>query len=411
MCQKLFVPLLILLCVLNASSDADCEPVPGRFIVWLREGTDPAAVAAAHGTHCDKIYRAAVNGFAGDIPPERMRMLEQDPRVCCIEPDLVLSMAYPVARTTAVRKKRVSDLLPTGVGRVDAELARSNVSGIGIAIIDTGIDLRHPDLNVAGNVSFVPGTRTGNDDDGHGTHLAGIAAAKVNRLGVRGVAPNARLFAVKVLNANGIGRLSWILDGLEWVTRNAAAKGIRVANMSFGGSFVSPALDEAIHNLVTAGVTCVVAAGNESADAAAASPANHPDVITVSAIADSDGRPGGTGKSTRFGSDDTFASFSNFGQAVEIAAPGVNIRSTYKGRRYGVMSGTSMAAPHVAGAVAQLLASNPSLSPADVKTLLPAMGTPQSPVAATVDSSGRLRGGFSGDPDGYAEPLLDVSGF
>ena len=384
--------------------------IPGRYIVALRGDATPAAVAARHGATADVEFDT-FRGFAGAVPAGRLRALQNDPRVRWIEPDRVVSLVVPMGKVAPTPPLPGPEITPTGVNRTDAELHSStNVSAIGIAVIDTGVDLKHPDLNVAGSVSFVPGARSATDDNGHGSHVAGIAAAKRNSGGVRGVAPNARIFAVKVLDSTGNGNLSWIISGVDWVTKNAATKGIKIANMSLGGAFSSPSFDAAIQKSVDAGVTYVVAAGNSASNAATFSPANHPAVITVSAIADSDGAPGGYGAATGYGADDTLATFSNFGAVIEIAAPGVNIYSTYKAGGYATMSGTSMAAPHVAGAAAQLLATNPALKPADIKSLLPALATPQSPVAPTADSTGRLRGGFSGDTDGYAEPLLDAAG-
>jgi subtilisin family serine protease len=158
-------------------------------------------------------------------------------------------------------------------------------------------------------------------------------------------------------------------------------------------------LNTAIHNSIAAGVTYVVAAGNDAMDAASFSPANHPEVITVSAIADSDGACGGLGASTSYGADDTFATFSNYGSLIEIASPGVRIYSTYKGGAYATLSGTSMSSPHVAGAAAQYLATDPGATPAQVAAVLISVGTPQSDAC-----------GFSGDPDTFAEPLVDAAG-
>jgi subtilisin len=291
---------------------------------------------------------------------------------------------------------------------VDAEVnSQRDCSTIGIAIIDTGLAYGHPDLNIAGGVSYVTGVSSANDDNGHGTHVGGIAAAVNNGSGIRGVAPNARLFAVKVLDASGSGSLSAILSGIDWVTRNASAKGIKVANMSLGFEGSSSSLNTAIHNSIAAGVVYIVAAGNSARDATTFSPANHAEVICVSAIADSDGKCGGLGSWTGYGYDDTFASFSNYGAVVDIAAPGVNIYSTYVNGQYATMSGTSMAAPHVAGAAALYLSKYPTTTPATVRSILIQRATPQL-MAPTVDGT-RTRGGFTGDFDGSSEPLLDAA--
>jgi subtilisin family serine protease len=151
-------------------------------------------------------------------------------------------------------------------------------------------------------------------------------------------------------------------------------------------------------------VTYTVAAGNNAEDAGSFSPANHPDVITVSAIADSDGKCGGLGSSTSYGADDTFATFSNYGSAIELAAPGVKIYSTYKGDSYATMSGTSMAAPHVAGAAALYKALNPTASPSEVLGALSASASTSSTVCDTALNEGHAY--FTGDKDSSAEPLL-----
>lgn len=399
-----------------AWGQSPAEEAPGRYLVQLQKGVSPMEVAAAHGLAPDVVFSAALNGFAGTVPPGRLRALEGDPRVARVEPDRVVELGPPVGKVQVrdAASATAVETLPTGIDRIDADLnPRADASAVGIAIIDTGIALTHPELNVAGNVSFVRGTKKGNDDNGHGTHVAGTAAARANNsLGVRGVAPNARLFAVKVLDRNGSGLLSWIVKGVDWVTQNAASKGIQVANMSLGFTGSSATLDAAISNSVAAGVTYVVAAGNSGVDAAGFSPANHPAVITVSALADSDGKCGGHGAATPYGADDTLASFSNFGPTVELAAPGVNILSTWLSGGYATISGTSMASPHVAGAAAQYLASHPGTAPADVRAALLAAGVPQGTACTPATDGGPDPalddggfGGFTGDKDTSPEPV------
>jgi subtilisin len=271
-----------------------------------------------------------------------------------------------------------------------------------IAILDTGIQLSHPDLNVYRQKTFVSGTSSANDDNGHGTHVAGIAAAKDNSRGVVGVAPGARLWAVKVLGSSGSGSISTIIKGIDYVTQNAEE--VDVANLSFGCECTSTALNTAISNSVEAGITYVVAAGNNAKNAATFSPANHPSVIAVSAIVDTDGKCGGLGASTRYGGDDTFASFSNYGSVIDLAAPGVSIYSTYTGSTYATASGTSTAAPHVAGAAALYDATHSGASPSTIASSLKSTGSKPSTVC-----DGRGHGYFYGDPDSYSEPLLYVN--
>jgi subtilisin family serine protease len=278
-----------------------------------------------------------------------------------------------------------------------------------VAVIDTGIDLTHPDLkdNIVANKTCVTGTASGNDDNGHGSHVAGTIAAANNTIGVLRVAPKAKLFAVKVLNAQGSGTWSSVICGVDWVTANAASYNIKVANMSLGGGGSSDnncgnsnfdALHKAICKSRDAGVTYMVAAGNSGANASNSVPAAYDDaVITVSALADSDGQPGGTGAATSYGADDTFATFSNYGSVVDLGGPGVSIYSTYKNKGYATLSGTSMSSPHVAGSAALYLKTNPSASWTSVRDGLKAAGEP-------------LGAGHT-DPSGlHPEPVVKASG-
>ncbi len=368
--------------------------IPEQYIVVLKDDIGRSVpdvaneMAKVHGFQIGHVYQHALKGFSAVIPDARLERVKNDPRVERIDADREV---HALGKPSGGQPTQV---LPTGVNRIDAELNTTpKPVDVDIAIIDTGIDLTHPDLNVVANVTFVS-TRNGNDDNGHGSHVAGIAAAKDNGMGVVGVAPGARLWAVKVLDRSGRGSWSSVIAGVDYVT--AHADQIEVANMSLGGSGSDTAssLRTAIENSVAAGVTYVVAAGNESTDAAQSVPAAYDSVITVSAIADSDGQPGGHGAATSYGADDTFASFSNFGQDVDIAAPGVDILSCYKGGGYATLSGTSMSTPHVTGAAALFIANHPGARPSDV--------------AAALTSSGTT-GSFTGDPDVFPEPLVNAS--
>jgi len=336
-----------------------------EYIVVLKPGARGEEVARQHGLAARHHYRHALNGFAGHIPEGRLRALQNDPRVELIEQD--------------VEVYAFSQIVPTGIRRIGADVSpAAKIDGIDervnadIAILDTGIDLTHPDLSVYRNVTFVSGTTTGNDDQGHGTHVAGIAAALDNGIGVVGVAPGARLWAVKVLDSTGSGVMSGLIQGVDYVTEHASE--IEVANMSLGGYGIADSLRMAIQNSVAKGVVFVVAAGNSRFELFGEDyvlggydcfPAAYPEVMAVSALVDTDGQAGGTGASTTSGADDTLAIFSNFsvrlapgnpvsspGLMIDIAAPGVNIYSTYRGGSYATMNGTSMASPHVAGAAA-----------------------------------------------------------
>jgi subtilisin family serine protease len=395
-------------------SSAPAQVIPGRYIVMLQAGNNPNGMAAMHGVRAEHVYDTAVQGFAGELSAVQVQALQRDRRVLVVEPDRQVNLLGHVVKPGAITAALVTstgDAVPTGVDRIDAELNPiTNASAVGIAIIDTGICLTHPDLYVDSGISYVTGVSSANDDNGHGSHVAGIAAAKINGLGVRGVAPNAKLFPVKVLNSTGSGTLSAVISGVNWVTKNARFKGIKVANMSLGFAATSTTLNSAITKSVSAGVTYVVAAGNNALDAATFSPANHPSVIAVSAVADEDGDCGADGLATYYGADDSFATFSNYGLVVDIAAPGVAIYSTYVNGGYATMSGTSMAAPHVTGCAALYLTRHLTATPAAVRTALLTLSTPQSPVEPWLDSTSRWRGGFSGDRDASPEPLADAAG-
>ena len=374
--------------------------IPGAWIVTLHADTAPGTVSAEHtrkhGAQVDQVYRYALKGYAARMSDRAAAQVTKDPRVMSVVPDHAVTA---FAQTT-----------PTGINRVDGMLS-SAISGNGsgavnvdVAVIDTGIDIDHPDLNVVGGRNCSTG-KSYDDGNGHGTHVAGTIGAKDDRNGVVGVAPGARLWAVRVLNNTGSGSWSSIICGVDWVTANART--IEVANMSLGGSGQEPsasgcstghALHDAICRSVSSGVTYAVAAGNSSADAKNFVPAAFDEVITVSALADFNGLAGGGGAATcRSDVDDTFASFSNYGTDVDLIAPGVCINSTWKGGGYDTISGTSMASPHVAGGAALYKASNPGASPAQVRTALQA--------------AGNLSWNDVDDPDTTKETLLNVDAF
>jgi len=375
------------------------ETIPHQYIVVLKNGVTESAQSIAQqaisrGGIVPFVYNNAIKGFAIKIANKLvLNSILSNPSVDFVEPD--------------IKVQAFSQVASTGYSRVGGPLSSINgshprVVNAGIAIIDTGIDFTHPELNVYKQVSFVPGTSTANDDNGHGTAVAGIVAAEDNSVGVVGIAPGARLWAIKVLDRSGTGSMSSIIEGIDYVTQNAGQ--IDAANLSFGCKCTSSALDTAINNSVAAGVTFVVAAGNAGEDASLWSPASNPNVISVAAMADSDGKCGGLGPPTKYGPDDSLASFSNFGSKVTIAAPGVDIHTTYIGSAYATLSGTSVAAPFVTGAAALYHSLHPTASPAQVRSALVSLGS-----TATTACNGDGHGYFN-NPHGN-EPLLYIGSF
>ena len=375
-----------------APASASAAEIPGSYIVTLRSG-DPAAASddarREHGADMAHVYRNALRGYSAHMSKRAAAAIAKQDGVASVVPDQTVSVS--------------AQSLPTGIDRIDGELSSAHSgdgtgsTNVDVAVIDTGVDLDHSDLVVAGGRNCSNG-RSYDDGNGHGTHVAGTIAAKDDANGVVGVAPGARVWAVRVLNNQGSGSWSSIICGVDWVTANAGT--IEVANMSLGGTGRDTGCNDggmhrAICNSVARGVTYAVAAGNESDNAANHVPAAYDEVITVSALADFDGRPGGLGAATcRADVDDTFADFSNFGSDVDLIAPGVCILSTWRGGGYNTISGTSMATPHVTGAAALYKANNPGASPAQVKSALQDAGT-----ADWNDID---------DPDPTKEPLLRV---
>ncbi len=367
------------------------ERIPGQYIVVFKDSvTDPEMLEAdmmtrTRGTRIHS-YRHALSGFSATLNNEALRELENDPRVAFISEDRTVSIdrARGGGEVTAA-----AQTLPTGINRINAEALANKGAGVHVAVLDTGIQTDHPDLknNIAGGKNCAPGIGY-SDQNGHGTHVAGTIAATQNTQGVVGVAPAAKLWAVRVLDRYGSGSWSSIICGLDFVASKGPLRGgpIKVANLSLSGGGTNDnncgntnndALHKAICRARDAGVTIVVAAGNSGSNAANSVPAAYDDaVITVSALTDSDGVQGGLGSSTSYGLDDTFASFSNYGSAVDMGAPGVNIYSTWISKGYRSISGTSMASPHVAGAAALYLAANPAASWLTVRNALVGMGEP-----------------------------------
>lgn len=326
-------------CVVQRST-ANGRLIDGQYIVAYRSapditGTSSARVAAISDAVLRrnnirqgavlKTFAGRTSGFVGRLSNDEVSRLAVDTSVSLIEQDRIVAFG---ACFQVVEPR----LITWNIHRV----GYGDGTGKTAWIIDSGIDFTHPDLNAdqARSRSFVSGVTSANDENGHGTHVAGIIGAKNNTIGVLGVASGASLVALKVFDKDGEGTLSSIVQAFSYV--NEHGKAGDVVNLSLGEEKVSAILDQQVKNTAARGIYVAIAAGNDNKPAVEFSPGrvNAPNVYTVSAI----------------DSLDNFASFSNYGNdVVDFAAPGVRILSTYKNGKYAYMSGTSMAAPHVAG--------------------------------------------------------------
>ncbi|MEO8456878.1 MAG: S8 family serine peptidase, partial [Chloroflexota bacterium] len=451
------IPLAIVLSFVFLSGDtatpqiasAGANVIPGHYIVVMKDGVNAPGLASAldahSDVHADVVFNSALNGFAADMTSTEAANLAQSPNVVSVTPDYTMS---------ADLHQNNFQSLTTGPDRLDLEQNPvANVTGqavgttldVDVAVIDTGVITTHPEIDVAGGKGFTGANCTDagyEDDNGHGSHVSGTIAARDNDRGLVGIAPGARIWAVKVLGANGGGSNACVIAGIDWVTNrrkeynDGAGDGdpgvnIRVINMSLGGASDStPGVDPiclAINAATSAGIIVAVAAGNSHQDVLgnpspnggylAASPAQCVNAVTVSAFGDFDGQPGGLAPSKTFTScpagnqtilDDGWACFSNYGAAVDIAAPGVDILSTWLydsvscGANvpcYASLSGTSMATPHVAGAFALFAVAgyNGSAAGPAAMAAFTAAGYTRTQISAC---------GFTGDPDNFPEPVL-----
>lgn len=349
--------LVIATAVAMYSGSASAADAPVRMIVVFEKGapasvhTQVAALGAARVKNLPLVNGAVVM-LPANVPASAIARISG---VKYVEPD---ARAYITAKPT---KPALPQVLPWGIDRVNAEecMAVNTGDAVKVAIVDTGIDATHPDLaaNIKGGMSAVAYTTKYTDDNGHGSHVAGIVAALNNTIGVVGVGPDIDLYAVKVLNRKGSGYVSDIIEGLGWCEAN----GMDVVNMSLGTTADTQSFHDAVAALYASGTVIVAAAGNDGIGSAVNYPAAYPEVIAVSATTQTDG----------------LASFTCTGPQIELAAPGYSVYSTYKSGGYATLSGTSMASPHVAGVAALVIASpvaagdtNGVWDPAEVRTRL-----------------------------------------
>jgi hypothetical protein len=434
---------------LPAAAVADSEPIPGQYIVVLEPGSDLSAAIAdverLPGVEVIHVYGHALDGYAARLPDAALAVVKADPRVDYVVQDRQGNLALGKAKPPPPPPPpawNTPQTLPTGVNREDGDLSSQlsgdqagSLAGPPVAIVDSGIDTSHPDLNVAGGVNCLGAIGSANDGtindaNGHGTLVAGIVGARDDAYGVVGVAPGVPQYAVRVVDANGSSTSSAQICGVDWVTANAAALGIKVANFSqvsalpksddgnCGNTNADP-LHQAICRSTSAGVLWVTAMANSALDIstnAAQAPMGYDEVLSVTAMADGNGVPGGGGAITcRSETDDSYAVFSDWvsspaDQAHTIAEPGVCLNSTWKGSTYSVQSGTSVAAPGATG-VAELCFA------AGACTGTPAETIRQLVADAAADNAANPSIGFTGDPghapvgNRYYGYLLRANGF
>ena len=397
--------------------------INGKYIVVFEDSVENPGqltdqLRGEHGFQPTHRYSQALKGFAAPLSPAAADALSRNPRVAFVAPDRTVQAVGTVPMVAG-------DSAPTGIRRIEAATTTAvhEASPVNVAVIDTGVgtgvDLSHPDLNVVAGKNCV-GSGSPADDNGHGTHVAGTIAAENNGSGVVGVSPGTDIYAVKVLGANGSGSSAQVICGIDWVTSTRtdgnASNDISVANMSLGGtgpslascSTTTDAEHEAICNSTAAGVTYVVAAGNEARGFDTSSqpkvPAVYPEVLTVTAMGDSDGQPGGLGPELPCYAgepDDEWAVYSNWavtstGIGHTVAGPGTCIESTVPGSSTDVYSGTSMATPHVAGVVALCLGEG--ATPGPCSGLTPAQIVQKIRTIAQDHATAVPGSGFVGDP-------------
>jgi subtilisin family serine protease len=397
------------------------------WIVTLEAGANPAvegaALSRAAGGEVGLVYRHALNGFQFKGSAQAANALTRSKHVVSVQPDSALFL---------------TETLPFGIERVYAyglggfqgayqQGFRGN--GARIAILDTGIDLDHPDLvnsiDQGLGKNCVNAAAAPNDGYGHGTHTAGTAAAPINGVGVAGIASQARLVAVKMFDDLGNSSQALALCAFDHIiglnTDGDASNDVDVASMSWGeqrtwGTCETDALHGAVCRAEAAGIIQVAGAGNSATNAENFVPAAYPEVVSVSAIADFDGQRGGLAGCKfileLFASecDDSLAVFSNYGSSIEVTAPGVNIYSTWKDGGWKTSSGTSMATPHVSGIMALMAAAAPGLTPAAARDIIKATGECPNGSIADSDGAGGCagQGAWRDDPDGIPEPMANA---
>ena len=344
-------------------------PIENRYIVVMKTQKNPKEhvksnmlrLSQSHGTRLKRFMTKALNGGIMEMTEAQARRMAKDPTIGFIEQDSFIQLVVPTVSTTEMQFPASS----WGLDRIDQNFLPLNkiynYSSIGLGVtayvVDSGININHSEFEGRASVGIdtVGDGWNGLDCNGHGTHVAGTIGG-VNY----GVAKGVNLVAVRVLDCNGSGALSSVITGIDWVTEHAVKPA--VVNMSLGGG-ASRALDNAVNNSINNNITYAVAAGNSGANACNYSPARVTNAITVGATSNTDQRP----------------SWSNYGNCLDLFAPGVSITSSWINGDFAsaTISGTSMATPHVTGAAALYLQTNREATPSMVSAALKTMATPK----------------------------------
>ncbi|RAL25684.1 S8 family peptidase [Thermoflavimicrobium daqui] len=336
----------------------------GMYTLLYRYSPKPEKVKAIGG----KVFYISrfTPTLTAMIPDQKyLSVLKKDPDLMYISRDQTFSLPFyhvkkifsPSIMMKANQMHLSKQVIPWNIQRVWGKHYLNSGQGIRVGVIDTGIDLNHPNLakNVKGGINIIHPSKSPQDDNGHGTHIAGTIGALKNRVGVVGIAPKVSLYAIKVLDSSGMGSLSNLIKGIEW----GIANHMHILNISIsGGKNIPPVLQKIVKEAVSRGIIIVAAAGNHGSTSGQGDtveiPARLSEVISVAAVNKSNER----------------ASFSATGKMVDIAAPGVDILSTYHQKRYAVLNGTSMATAHVSGVMAIYRALYPRKSVADLKRIV-----------------------------------------
>ncbi|OAS14691.1 S8 family serine peptidase [Paenibacillus oryzisoli] len=359
--KKSVILLMIILLFFISFTELLSEPVHAAataekketYLIKLKNSSNASQWASKRGINVKRMNKTSNRSttVVAELSPNDLKKMKADTNVSIIEKDQLVNLQS----SQEVNPSNTHSIVPWGVTATQAVYAHDQGmtgNGIKIAVLDTGVFTAHPDLRIAGGQTFVEGTSTFEDDNGHGTHVAGIINASANGFGTEGTAPDAQVYVLKVLDAKGNGYYSSVIDAIEWCVDN----GIQIVSMSFGGAEYSEVLHQVIQEAIAEhGILFVAAAGNNGAGGEMEKyPARYPEVVSVGSVNEAYIRSG----------------FSSTGTELDLMAPGEQIWSTALNGEYGIRSGTSMAAPYAAGAAALVWSANKDLTAEQVRQKL-----------------------------------------